>query len=1274
MSDFGSKEAPSELQDLPFASTLESDLVGVLEHLGYRTTLVSERFLTSEQLGVVVKDFVLSGEENDILLVHVLSHGQLAAGEATVFVLGSDGKTDPGSDIQQWLIGVENTPGAPRTLFMLDLCSAGLSARLPWQSKIDAEVARGWVIAACSGNEAAYDGVFTASLISVLRSLKQGELDISPEAENAPLSTIARAIRQEVNRQTEESDGYSQQITATQLDISASVDPPFFLNPSHKPSASSSSRPVVRTLAQPFLDELYDGLDARHFLDRAAGTVGIADYVEAMVGCFSGRDRELRRISPWLNGVGDGHLAVVTGSPGVGKSALIGILVCAAHGELRAATRPIWDRVAQAPLPITRLAAVHARRRSMLSVASSIAEQLGLRHPASPEQLVDDLLRMREHAVIVLDALDEADEPERISRSLITPLVEAARTRAQTHIRVLVGVRRYPEFAHLLDVAAESELLFDLDDVPEDVLEDDLHKYVTELLRAVPSYRRSGAVSGAFASELGHQLAWRRERNRKREWGPFLVAGLYTRNLLRQYPDARTITPAFAEEFGRAVPHDLPSVLELDLSGDQKPPLLRPVLCALALGKGQGMPISVLERVVREFEPMTDVSLSAIRRTLNEARFYLRQSSDVDSSIVYRLFHQGLVDHLHDVSKDASVRFLDAVLEPLGQYADREWEAAEPYLLRHALAHAADAGRAAEIVDDPLFLLNRAAIRLVVTEGVGDTANIDLARSLDASEQDADRRLNLVQKAIRMEKLELARAAALLALPDPLTWAPCWTVSAPDRYMRMHARHAHERRAQESSTVEWHAGPVAQVRLSDGEDVVASTSMGALPPQLVLSGTNEKRVSFEAPESPQIALSRSGKLWAVGGRDGRARVTGSQFFSTGGSDIEAVRVGHDRTIVSFSDRTTVRSASVADLQDTRFDQSGKLVDVDVSVEEARQGSGGPFFTTRPLRNGSELRLHYEDGVIRWRRFTNPTCYACDSAGRVVATGDADGNVTVWHVETNRLVRSWKVHGAAVSAVAVNSSLSAVISGDEAGLVRITRTGMDGSDRGFDTSDEPSTPSAVAQIVAVTPDCRAFAVGFDDGSVSLYEADSGNWVGISKNFKSEIERIGFIPNGADLLVSVEAVDGSRFIWDFRSRSISGDVAAVDRTLLAAKEGGISFVGGVAKRITLTDGQVKIHNLSIPGPPEAIPIGASWRHAAFAIGSFRSQRVAFVGTDAGDVEVWDLHDLQLVEVLSIFGSTPITALNVLSSEMLLVASGSQVVACLLLDNNLHRQVEY
>lgn len=662
--------------ELPFGRELLDELATALQALGY--TCAVHLGPPSAELGRTVRTgFAADG----ILIIHVIGHGEQSRSDA-LYMLGSDGERDGGSDVARWLSELEDLPGRPTTLLLLDLCHSGAMARLPWQLRQVDGQARTWVLAACAQDERAYDGRFTRALVTVLRSLAAGTLGVDPSVRYVPLQTIGRAVLREVNRLR--GKGYRQSVTGSVIDLLAEPDLPFFPHPGYQ---GDGLRAALDPAARPFLDESVDpaavprldtGLDERHFVDRASG----GSLSGELSGFFTGRKEQVETLSEWIDGFGDGRLLVVTGGAGSGKSALLGVMVCAAHHALRAVTRPLWKRAAKAPyqVPAGLLAAVHARQRGPAEVVASLGRQLGCGLVEDVAALLDALPAGGRAPVIVIDALDEADDGPALLRDLLLPLVKSEK------VRLVVGVRKYPEYQELWQAGP----VVDLDEVDDRVLEDDLHHYVSDLLRGTERYRARGAVVGGFAASVAATLTHSR---RTRTFGEFLVARVYTRH----FADRReTVTdPGVAEELGRGVPQTLPEVFELDLAGH--PPELLAVLRALAHAHGQGLPVTVLARLA-ELSGQEE----SIRQALGAGRFYLRTSVDTDGTTLYRLFHQGLTDHLKGTMAPGDV--FDRLL-PAGPDAER-WRSAEPYVLRHAAQHALDAGRLEGLLRDEEYLID----------------------------------------------------------------------------------------------------------------------------------------------------------------------------------------------------------------------------------------------------------------------------------------------------------------------------------------------------------------------------------------------------------------------------------------------------------------------------------------------------------------------------------------------------------------------------------------
>ncbi|MBO3750732.1 AAA family ATPase [Streptosporangiaceae bacterium NEAU-GS5] len=778
---------------LPFAAARAYAIRRALLSHGYHCVTHITARLTSAEFGTLVRNELRRAGPDDTLLIHILTHGDIA-NKSVLYALGSDGLRHPDTDVEAWIRTVQNVDGHPFTLFLLDMCYGGTMARLSWQASIGRADTRAWVIAACQPDEAAFDGRFSQAVATVLDLLRQGDLEIDPSHAYVPFGAIARAIRQEVNRLA--GDGLRQQVTATSEDPGdEAAAPPFFRNTAH----------TRRRLPEPASQGPADGgaWIVAYFADQAAGAAvsgeGGADRPRA--GRFTGRRDQLGHLAPWVNRLTAGDLAVVTGGPGSGKSALLGVLVCAAHPLLYATARDLLAEVTPLPAPVLDgFAAVHVAQRGLATVCDAIGRQLGLPADLSADELIERVLERDRPPVLVIDGLDEADDGPAIMRRLLLPLVSTRRPDGWAAARLLVGSRTYEEFEPLLERARVAGNLIDLDVVPPEDLRKDLATYIFRLLQDEPAYLRHGAVQGAFAGAVAETLT--APHGKGRQQGEFLVAGLYTRHFVAAHAHAPMTDPDRARALGQRAPRTLAEVFELDIADR---PALRELLTVLATAREPGMPVGVLFRMITagqrpgrgartgtsaevttgspaETGAAADrMTIGRVRAMLREGRHYLRQSTDTrDGTTLYRLFHRSLIDHLAvpGIAGDS----LEAMLGILGPASARDWEMAEPYLLDHAWAYAVAAGRAAELLDDPEYLLNLTSGPLTaVLREAGDLPLLSAFAEVPpiGAAPLSERRYALALAAARADRTQFAARAARPPTTQPLPWQPLWSKGTP---------------------------------------------------------------------------------------------------------------------------------------------------------------------------------------------------------------------------------------------------------------------------------------------------------------------------------------------------------------------------------------------------------------------------------------------------------------------------------------------------------------
>ncbi|MFE5324790.1 hypothetical protein ACFRCG_00030 [Embleya sp. NPDC056575] len=614
------------------------------------------------------------------------------AAARVVYVAGY-GRIGPDVAVGRWIADAERDD-AP-TLFLLDMHGADAAALRAWAHRSDTST-RVWVIAAGAGEPGVCDGGFGRALVRVFDEVARTGLDTDPARSHVAFSVVARRIRQVMGESP--ARGLPVYGTATPSARDEPV-PPFFPNPRFDPTAPG-----------------FAGVDPelRAFLESGVVGYGVADG-PAGIG-FVGRRSGLRGLVGWVDDVEVGGLRVVAGGPGAGKSALLSVLACAAHPVLVAAAprvrrRLLADDPRCCPAVSVHLAAVHARGRTRHEILAAIVRQLVPDDPR-PDDLFDAgalarLLGDGPHIpAILVDALDEALEPAATCADLVD-LAWIRRADRRPAVRLIVAARRLPIFDRLFEPARVQGGLLDLDAADPDEVRADLAGYLRGRLAEVPAYRPAAmvAIRESLARAVADRLVSRGGEGAA--WGAFLIADVFAHYLAAVPPPA---DPDEAARRGGLAPTDLPAVLDLDLGVRADGEHIRAILAALAHARGEGMPADVALPLAGLFAP--DLDPERARALPPDALCHVRATPDHDGTLRYRLFHQGLVDHLvrHPRSSaEAGVPTAGAVLDRLlgcvgRDGARRRWDVASPYVLRHVLVYAEAAGRLGELLADDGYL------------------------------------------------------------------------------------------------------------------------------------------------------------------------------------------------------------------------------------------------------------------------------------------------------------------------------------------------------------------------------------------------------------------------------------------------------------------------------------------------------------------------------------------------------------------------------------------
>ncbi|WP_432176181.1 hypothetical protein [Streptomyces sp. Tue6028] len=648
---------------------------------------------------------------SEAAVVFITGHGEYADG-AHWIVLKS---TVPG----QWhrtairtadVIGWLKDSGTEHLLLIIDLCYAGrVTAQI---AVFDDDIPPTWLVlpSAAKGQEAV-PGALTGAVSKVLADLT------SPRGErfgrhNRLLSveTFLEALQEEL--------GAGQRLIPLPGSLLRGPHP-CLPNPHYRPEEQASLAGALRDLALPQAD-----VDA-HWGPRSRGVAQDGDPG----WFFTGRAQVMRDLIAAV--LREHETVMLTGGAGTGKSAVLARLVTLSDPTFLAGHREHIDRIPGdlRPPPGMVDVAVLATGKTASEIAEQISSALGigtrLRFGADPHlkewtrRWQEWLIRRRTPVTLVIDAIEEADDPGALIRHLLTKL----HVGRGTQLRLLLGVRSPGRSERRLSASShrdvsladriEKELNARRIRVDEEPWfdQEDLAAYASQILTETPGspYARSADQAAATAKALAAHA--------KRS---FLVTRIAAASLAR---DTRQVAPDDTEWLS-AVDNGVRGVFSADLHQLLRDPdeRLRGIhlLRALAFARGNGLPWNRLWPAVADClagDPEITFGDSDIAGLLASPLGGYLTVDVADDTTVYRLFHDSLRTTLRSYWRELwsaeqpaedtadETRAAEAgIAEVLAHSAHRTLDVpgsapVAPYIRRHLAEHAA----AGDVLDDRLL-------------------------------------------------------------------------------------------------------------------------------------------------------------------------------------------------------------------------------------------------------------------------------------------------------------------------------------------------------------------------------------------------------------------------------------------------------------------------------------------------------------------------------------------------------------------------------------------
>ena len=918
-----------------------------------------------------------------------------------------------------------------------------------------------------------------------------------------------------------------------------------------------------------------------HWVPRSRG---VSSAREDAGWLFTGRRRALSDLARWVSGTEAPLLRVVTGTPGVGKSAVLARLVTTADRHLRARIPDLDPDDPTVPAVGSIDVTFHASGRTVEDFVGHVAA-LSEVDADRPDRLLAALDDLDRPLVIVVDALDEATN----AREICWLLSDLA---ARGH-RILSGCR-----PHLLEHLSDRDPIR-LDEPP--YLEPrEVERYVEQLLARSPS---AGALQEARA--VAREIAAAAEGN-------FLVAQL----------TAQAVAASGRVE--RPFPRNVAQAFERRLAALPDRERTRDLLLPLALAYGDGLPDELwLTAVAALRRPYQRADLDDLLS--GPAASFLTTRLDAPGGRRHRLFHQALADALarsRDVVADHRL-LLDTWTQALPQASTdaRSWADAPPYLLESAPAHAAPAGRLDELARDVGYLLRGDLQRLLAQlahDSVGAREETAVLRFASSRAQPLAPQRRGFLLALAARHLGLGALANSIATQAASPWRPHWAHSL----------------GRPNQVITGHTGTVTAVAVGRvGErEVIVSGGVDATVRvwDAASGGPLGAPLTGHTSRVTAVAVGRVGEREVIvsGGLGGTVRVWDAASGGPLGAPltghtgpVTAValgRVGEREVIVSGGVDGTVRvwdAASGGPLGEALTGHTGAVAvgrvgEREVIVSAGNDGTVRVWDAASGEPLGAPLTGHA--GPV--------TAVALGRVGEreVIVSAGLDGTVRVWDAASGGpLGAPLTGHTGPVTAVALGrvGEREVIVSGGDDATVRVWDAAS-GGPLGAPLTGHTRRVTAVA--LGRVGEREVIVSAGSDATVRVWDAASGEPLGEPlTGHAGPVTAVALGRVGEREVIVSAGSDATVRVWDAASGGPLGEPLTGDTGAVA--------VGRVGEREVIVSGglggTVRVWDAASGGPLGAPLTGHTRRVTAVALGRVGEREVIVSAGDDGTVRVWD-----------------------------------------------------
>ncbi len=296
-------------------------------------------------------------------------------------------------------------------------------------------------------------------------------------------------------------------------------------------------------------------------------------------------------------------------------------------------------------------------------------------------------------------------------------------------------------------------------------------------------------------------------------------------------------------------------------------------------------------------------------------------------------------------------------------------------------------------------------------------------------------------------------------------------------------------------------------------------------------------------------------------------------------------------------------------------KTATLPTIPTRLAESPEAESSKVTTSLPVQTPAEIPSNLQGDFLLAKslRESSGEIMALQIVSAYVVSGNSNGSVGLWSLETGGLRRTFSAHPGGVNTLAVSSDGEILVTGGEDGTVKLWNFAVGLAEGEFPLLNTLKGHSNAVLAVAISPDHQKIASGSWDSTVKIWDLKTGELLRTLSGHSQMVGALAISPDGR--ILASGSKDSTVKLWDLETgeliRTLNGHSLAV-LSIAISSDGELIATGSA-------DGTVAVWKLNTGQPVRRL---RGHSDGVWSIDMSNNGRTLVSGSWDKTVKLWDV----------------------------------------------------